>query len=1040
MLELKQIVKDYPVAGSLVHALKGVDLQFRTNEFVSVLGPSGCGKTTLLNIIGGLDKYTTGDLIIDGVSTKAYKDRDWDTYRNHTIGFVFQTYNLIPHQTVLKNVELALTLAGVPKGERKSRAEEALQKVGLGAHIHKRPNQLSGGQMQRVAIARALVNNPDIILADEPTGALDTETGIQIMELMKEMSRDRLVIMVTHNPDLAEKYSSRIIRILDGEIVGDSAPLTAEEYSAEKQRESELLQPIEQAATQVDGAIADEQPAQPVKNKKKAKKKHSSMSFWTAFKLSLNNLFTKKGRTILTSFAGSIGIIGIALILSVSQGMTNYIDMVEQQTLTTYPLTIQSSSMDLSSLAASIMTQEAETVNEDGRVYQRSIVQNVAKMVKATNTNDLRSFKTFLESEVAKQDSKLHDAVAGLQYSYNLDLLVYMKNPNPAEGESEIQPSDPSILVEKVVTRLLKDETQSALGGYFNSLSNFSLNVWQELLPGLNGEPVNDVLKDQYDLVEGEWPNNYDEIVLVLNDNNELSDIALYTLGFIGDDYIQRIYDAIDNDEDISASDLAHSWSYQEICNGVCRVILNSDCYYKAGDVWLDKRQNPTLLETLYDSALPLKITGIIRPNPDATAHMLSGAVAYTSQLTEYVVEQSNQSEIITEQRANRDIDVFTGLPFTTVKNLWDEQTKAQAFSSNYEKLPYSATEADAPSREETYLDIQCYEHPEQIKALADKFVQDASSDPAQLRFMINMMAEQMAQEIGISAEALRTLVGQMKDEELISFATMQSESVGRMQYRQVRRSELSNDETARHATIDAAVAQRDGETEEQYQTRLANYYDATFTQFSTSSYEENLRLMGYVDLDDPTAVNIYADSFEAKDVIAAEIDRYNADVITDDSQKIEYTDLVALVMSAVTTIVNAVTYVLIAFVAISLIVSSIMIGVITLISVQERTKEIGILRAIGASKRDVSSMFNAETIIIGFAAGLIGVLATYILCIPINLILHALTGIGTLNAVLPPVAALILVAISVVLTLFAGFIPSRSAAKKDPVVALRTE
>ncbi len=1035
MLELKQIVKDYPVANTVVRALKGVDLQFRSSEFVSILGPSGCGKTTLLNIIGGLDKYTTGDLVIDGVSTKDYKDRDWDTYRNHSIGFVFQSYNLIPHQSILQNVELALTLAGVPKGERKSRAEKALQRVGLGDHIHKRPNQLSGGQMQRVAIARALVNDPKIILADEPTGALDTETGIQIMELLKEMSQDRLVIMVTHNPELAEKYSSRIIRILDGEIVGDSAPLTQADLLREKFLE---INHDDDQTTQT----AAQPSAKGAKKARKKAKKRSSMSFWTAFKLSLNNLFTKKGRTVLTSFAGSIGIIGIALILSVSQGMTNYIDMVEQQTLTTYPLTIQSTSMDLSSLAASIMTQDAETINADGKVYQRSIVQNVAKMVKATNnnTNDLKSFKKFLEQEVAKEDSKLHSAVAGLQYSYNLDLLVYMKNPHPAEGESAIQPSDPAILVQKVVTRLLKDDMQSALGGYFNSLSNFSLNVWQELLPGLNGEPVNDVLKDQYDLVEGEWPDNYDEIVLVLNDNNELSDIALYTLGFIGDDYIQKIYDAIDNDKELDASELAHSWSYQEICDSVCRVILNSDCYYKAGDVWLDKRDNPTLLNNLYDSALPLKITGIIRPNPDATAHMLTGAVAYTSQLAEYVVQRSEQSEVIKEQRKNPDIDVFTGLPFTTVKNSWDNQTKAQAFLENYNSLPYTATEANAPSREETYLDIQCYEHPEQIKAFADIFIQGVEKDPSSFRLMIDMMADQMAQEIGISADALRSLVGQMQDEQLVSFAATQAESVGRMQYRQACQRTLSNDEATRHATIDAAVAQRGDETDEQYQTRLATYYDETVTEFSTSSYEENLRLMGYVDLDDPTAVNIYASSFEAKDIIAEEIDRYNEEVITDESQKIEYTDLVALVMSAVTTIVNAVTYVLVAFVAISLVVSSIMIGVITLISVQERTKEIGILRAIGASKRDVSSMFNAETIIIGFAAGLIGVLFTYILCLPINLILHALTHINTLNAVLPPLAALILVAISVLLTLFAGFIPSRSAAKKDPVVALRTE
>ncbi len=1030
MLELKQIVKDYPVANTAVHALKGVDLQFRTSEFVSILGPSGCGKTTLLNIIGGLDKYTTGDLIIDGVSTKNYKDRDWDTYRNHSIGFVFQTYNLIPHQTVLKNVELALTLAGVPKSERKLRAEDALCKVGLKEHLNKRPNQLSGGQMQRVAIARALVNNPDIILADEPTGALDTETGIQIMELLKEMSNDRLVIMVTHNPELAERYSSRIIRILDGVIVGDSAPLTEEEYAAEKQAESERMlaqnkQTDEVAesdlsATENTVSGASEDNLQVAGKRSKNKKKRSSMSFWTAFKLSLNNLFTKKGRTVLTSFAGSIGIIGIALILSVSQGMTNYINLVEEQTLTSYPLTIESTTMDLSAMVANMMeTENNKTEHGNDKVYRRSMIYDLVNMVSgsAQKSNDLVAFKKFLEEEVAKEDSKLHEAVAGLSYNYNLNLNVYTKN---IDGE----------IIECNVGNLMRDlldiyleNVEASTGQYYAGLGNFNMNIWQEMLAGKNGEPVNDLIQDQYDVVYGTWPENYNDVVLIMNDDNEISDIALYALGLIGQDYIDAVADAIRNKTTVEDSENYRDWEYEDICGTRVKVILSSSFYEKVGDTWMDIREtemqnNP---EMLYGKGFELNITGIIRPNPDATAHMLTGSIAYTSKLTKYVVQQAENSQIVKEQKDDPTTDVFTGRTFDSVAKTLSDAKKKEAFQTYFEN-------SDSLQRN-LYAQMLALDNMETIRQSADTQLNDL----AQLGILNSTIADMFANQTGIPAEKILELLESMTEEQIKdavrpSVVEMQKELyVGN---RLIELNALSDKEFA-----ETAKAYLDKASDAQYSV----YYDEIL-EFSEATYEGNLSLLGCVDLDKPASINIFASSFDAKDVIAEEIDRYNKEVITDESQKIEYTDLVALVMSAVTTIIDAVTYVLIAFVAISLIVSSIMIGVITLISVQERTKEIGILRAIGASKRDVSSMFNAETIIIGFAAGVIGVLATYLLCIPINLILHALTGIGGLNAVLPPVAALILVSISVVLTLFSGLIPSRSAAKKDPVVALRTE
>ncbi len=1034
MLELKQIVKDYPVANTVVHALKGVDLQFRSKEFVSILGPSGCGKTTLLNIIGGLDKYTTGDLIIDGVSTKDYKDRDWDTYRNHTIGFVFQTYNLIPHQTVLKNVELALTLAGVPKSERKPRAEEALRKVGLGEHIHKRPNQLSGGQMQRVAIARALVNEPGIILADEPTGALDTETGIQIMELLKKMSQDRLVIMVTHNPELAQKYSSRIIRILDGEIVDDSKPVTESELQQERELEMRLREVPEPSAcvtseqTQPEAETA-ESVSLAVQHKKRKKgtrgrKKRSSMSFWTAFKLSLNNLFTKKGRTVLTSFAGSIGIIGIALILSVSQGMTNYINLVEEQTLSGYPLTIEATAMDLTAMMQNMMdTQQDKPTHDRDQIYKRSMIYDLVNMVSgsAQKSNDLRSFKKFIVDEVAKEESPLHDAIAGLSYSYNLNLNVYTKNV-----DGEIIECNVGNLMRELLSIYLEN-VEASTGQYYMGLSNFSMDIWQEMLSGNDGSLVNDLIKDQYDLIDGKWPEAYNEVVLIANSNNEISDVALYALGLIGQDYVDAVADAIRDNTKVQDPGTYNNWSYEDICKTEATVILDSSCYSKVGDVWTDMREVEGTLGMLYNNGLKIKICGIIRPNPDATAHMLSGTIGYTKALTEYVVKEAEKSEAVQAQKADDKVDIFTGLPFASGAKTLSNADKKREFVEHFEHLPVGGT-VTAASKKHDFAQMVALDNMQTIEQTADAQL-EAFAASGMLKTMI---ANMMAQQFGVPAETITGYLEAMTDDQIKEMVRPSMVEMQKEQYvaqRWAEFTQLSDEEFEERVSAYFEKA-----TEEQF----AVYYDEIL-EFSEATYEGNLELLGSVDLDKPVAINIYASSFEAKDIIAAEIERYNQE-IADKDQQITYTDLVALVMTAVTTIVNAVTYVLIAFVAISLIVSSIMIGVITLISVQERTKEIGILRAIGASKRDVSSMFNAETIIIGFAAGLVGIVATYLLCIPINIILHMLTGIAGLNAVLPPLAALILVAISVVLTLFSGLIPSRSAAKKDPVVALRTE
>ncbi len=1013
MLELKQIKKDYPAGGETVHALKGVSLRFRDSEFVSILGPSGCGKTTMLNLIGGLDQYTDGDLIINGVSTKNYRDRDWDTYRNHSIGFVFQSYNLIPHQTVLQNVELALTLSGVSKAERRRRAKEALEAVGLSDQLGKRPSEMSGGQMQRVAIARAIVNDPDIILADEPTGALDSETSVQVMEILKEISKNRLVIMVTHNPDLAEKYSTRIVRMLDGEITDDSAPPTDEEMTL----------PEPEASAE--------------KPKKAKREKKPSMSLLTAFGLSLKNLFTKKGRTILTAFAGSIGIIGIALIYAVSNGMTAYIDYVQEETLTSYPLTLEAQHMDIGALMGAFL-ESAESEGDHGKdaVYERPVLQDLVNALNEVgeHQNDLKAFKDYLEAELADTNSTsgLRDAVSGVQYTYNMDILVYTKTEDGVIRESNAQKLITDMLTqypELIPESMLQGGDSSGMVSMMSN-GNMMPATWQEMLAGNNGEIINPVVTKQYELVEGgRWPTAYNEIVLVMDENNEIDDMTLYALGLIPEEEIQSLIQKVLKKEPLLDSD--RRWTYEEIYDMEFRTILTADCYQwnEATGTYVDIRQtesdsgiNQIELEKLYQNGIKLKVTGIVYPKEETMSGILTGSIAYTSKLTEYVVEESKDSPALQAQLADPDEDVFTGLPFAK-DGLTEEEITAR--SEKFKEYIGSLDDAGKAAAYMSILNIVSEEEIEQVKAgLKERTREEQVALIAQAMVAMPQYSQYSVEMIsGFIAEMTGDAFEDLLSEAAAGMAQVQHTAAIQMAYGAKTPQELVQE-------FEAVSAQYDD-------TQRATLY-AAVRGTSSSTLEDNLALLGHVDLDSPSTINLYAASFEEKDVIEAAIEQYNDK--SDEMSQIAYTDYVGLMMSSVTTIINAITYVLIAFVSVSLIVSSIMIGVITLISVQERTKEIGILRAIGASKRNVSSMFNAETMIIGFASGALGVIVTWLLCIPINYILNTLTGIPNLDATLPWQVALILVGISMLLTLIAGIIPSRSAARKDPVVALRTE
>ena len=998
MLKLSGVTKVYAAGELRVDALRGVDMAFRNAEFVSILGPSGCGKTTLLNIIGGLDRYTEGDLKINGKSTKEFRARDWDTYRNHSVGFVFQSYNLIPHQSVLQNVELALTLSGVSKKERRQRAKEALRQVGLGDQLRKKPSEMSGGQMQRVAIARAIVNNPDIVLADEPTGALDTETSVQVMEILKEIAKDRLVVMVTHNPELAETYSTRIIRMLDGKVISDTMPLTDEETKQEKALEK----------------------AQ--KTDKKAQKK-PSMSLFTAFGLSLKNLFTKKGRTMLTSFAGSIGIIGIALIYAVSQGATAYINTVQEDTLSAYPLTLQAQTMDLSSLMETFIgNAQSMGEHENDAVYQKAMVYHLVNALASVETskNDLAAFKKHIETAIANGDTSLSNALTGIGYRYNLDLLVYTENV-----DGEIIHSDSQSLMQDMLLEVFGMDLGSMVslsGSSMMGMGGMGMGAvtWSEILPGNDGAPVNDVVKKQYDVIYGSWPSSYNEVVLILDENNELDDMALYALGLKSEEEIRDLMNAAMNKTELEYEH--KSWSYEEICAMDFRIILNTSCFAKdeGSGLYFDLRDTSAGLKYLYDNGIPLKVSGIIRPNEDASATMLDGSIAYTHQLTQHVVEEIRKDDVIRDQLASPDVDIFTGLPFPeNVSNMTDEE-KETAFREYISLL-------DEKGKANAYVTIMSIPKDAEVEA----FVAAQLASSGGRAQMEKIMVQVIAAQTGMSESEIAGYIGAMSDEEIEEMYAMVLTEQYKAMYAARVQGQLASVPQAQKAVLLTQLV--DGFTA----ADCARYYEHVLI-FSENSLEGNLRKLGYVDLNDPSSISLYASSFENKDVIEAFIADYNSNV--EELSQIRYTDYVGIMMSSITTIIDAITYVLISFVAVSLVVSSIMIGVITLISVQERTKEIGILRAIGASKRNVSSMFTAETVIIGFASGLLGVLVTYLLCIPINLILVALTDIPNLRAILPTEVAILLIFISMFLTLIAGVIPSRSAARKDPVVALRTE
>ncbi len=981
MLRLENIVKDYDAGGEKVRALNGISIEFRRSEFVAILGQSGCGKTTLLNIIGGLDQYTSGDLSINRRSTKKFRDSDWDSYRNHSIGFVFQSYNLIPHQTVLANVELALTLSGVGKAERRRRAKEALEKVGLGDQLKKKPNQMSGGQMQRVAIARALVNDPEILLADEPTGALDSQTSVQIMEILKEISKDKLIIMVTHNPELAEKYASRTVRLLDGEIQSDSDPYDS---SAEQTSHTDEIQ-------------------RPEKSKK------TSMSFITALSLSLNNLMTKKTRTILTAFAGSIGIIGIALILSVSTGVQNYIDRVQEDTLSSYPITINAQEVDMTQLMTSLRDTangSAEAGHELDKVYESKIMYEMMNSMNSMETqeNNLVKFKEHIEgTDGIKQYS------SAISYVYDAPMNVYVKNT-----EGKIVKSDILDLMSGIYS-MMGFETSSS------TLSNFmQINAWQEMIEGIDGETVNELLKEQNDLVAGRWPENYDEVVVVISERNELSDMMLYALGLKTMDDIQDAMKAAANQEKVDTSEFG-SWSYDDIMNLDFRVILDCDKYQKSGDAYTDVSETETGLEYLYDSenAIRLKVVGIVKPSENAVANFLTGAVCYPASLTREIIKRTNESGIVAAQLDDPETDVITGLKFKVDGEEPDEaETKAAvdewlSAQSVQEKALIYTELASIPSRE--YIDSTVSQY-------------RATMDEATVN---GMLAQAFVSQTGMDEAAVLDYINNMDAETREGYVTQVLEATVTQQYAegvQAQMGAMSAEQTA--AMLDAADM-----TAEQYAYVFENHLPSTR---SDSTYDENIKLLGVTDLDSPRAVYIYASTFENKDLIADEIEAYNE--AGDEADQIVYTDYVKLLMSSVTTIISAISYVLIAFVAISLVVSSIMIGIITYISVLERTKEIGILRSVGASKKDVSRVFNAETLIVGFVAGALGIGITLLLILPINIVLHSLTGIDNLSAALPIGGAVALVLISMILTLVAGLIPSGIAAKKDPVVALRTE
>lgn len=986
MLEIRNIVKDYETGSETVHALKGVSIAFRESELVSILGQSGCGKTTLLNIIGGLDQYTSGDLIINGQSTKQYKSADWDIYRNHSVGFIFQSYNLIPHQSVLSNVELALTLSGVSKAERRRRAKEALEKVGLGNQLNKRPNQMSGGQMQRVAIARALVNDPDILLADEPTGALDSETSIQIMELVKEIAKDRLVIMVTHNPELAEKYSTRIVKLLDGRIVGDSDPFDpAKEPAHSEVRKTEVT-----------------------------KGQKTSMSFLTALSLSKNNLMTKKGRTFLTSFAGSIGIIGIALILSLSNGVQEYINSVERSTLASFPVSIQHETVDYTSLMTSMMNvrDNAEENRDPDRIYTNDISTEMMKtMLSEMQTNNLAEFKEYLESD----PDGISASIEEIQYSYDSNLYIY---GHSADGD--IMQINPSTVMSAMMGQSMADNVSQMTNTYsslMGSSSMSSYDAFRELLS-------TDMLKTEYEVLAGRLPEAYNEVVVLVTDRNELSDVTLYTLGLRDQGELEGMMSSVMAGEsfDLDTGDL--SFSYDDLMGMEFSMLTAPEFYQKNDDgTWTDMRSDSEFMEQAAENGLKLKVVGILKPDADSLISSTnSGGIGYTHALTEYMIDKTNSSELVKAQKENPDVDVFTGIEFHKAD---EEEEQLMSQSEAMEMLAGMLTEEQRTKLNEGIMAALTEEQQAQIQSAMMGMVSDEQMNSIMMGVLTPEQLTQLQSGADVNSLLTDAQKAQMSAQIAASLTAEQNAELSAMMNGMA--------DPTKMYTIFMQVLTTDQLRQLMDMTKEPETTDAT--------YDGNLKLLGVAELSEPSSMKIYATDFESKEKITQLIEKYNDSKIADDNQAdvINYTDYVGLMMSSVSDIINAISYILIAFVAISLIVSSIMIGIITYISVLERTKEIGILRAMGASKRDISNVFNAETLIVGFSAGVIGIAVTLLLNIPINIIIENITGIANV-ALLPWQGGVILVVISMLLTLIAGLVPAGVAAKKDPVEALRTE